>query len=62
MIVDMWYGNKIEECDSVDVFFYPNDGRYRGNIYLKGKAIGDFTSVDSTEIEKTFKGKFNWID
>jgi len=60
MIIDMWYGNKVEECDGIDVFFYPNGCIYRGNIYLKGKPIGDFSTTDSIEIEKTFKGKFSW--
>ena len=62
MTVDMWYGNKVEECDGIDVFFYPNGSIYRGNIYLKGKAIGDFSTTDSVEIERVFKGKFSWND
>lgn len=62
MIIDMWYGNKPSDCDSIDAFFYPNEGIYRGNIYLKGKAIGDFSATDSLEIENQFKGKFAWKD
>lgn len=62
MIIDMWYRNKPEECDGIDVFFYPNEGIYRGNIYLNGKAIGDFSTTDSGEIERQFEGKFKWKD
>ena len=54
--VDMWYGNKVEEIQKLDIFFYPNEGQYRGNFYKDGKAIGDFTTDDSVELEMYFLG------
>lgn len=54
--IDMWYGNKIEEADKMDIFFYPNDCEYRGNFYKAGKAIGDFTTNDSVELEAYLLG------
>ena len=59
--VDMWYGNKLEEADKIDVCFYPNDGEYRGNIYKEGKMIGDYVCTDSVRLEHTFSQlSFNW--
>lgn len=59
MRIDFWYGDKMEDIAGVYVSFYPNNGEYRGNVFNKdGKAIGDFTSSDSVEIEKTFPGIF----
>lgn len=59
MKIDYWYGNKKKAICFVDCFAYPNSGFYAGNIYDKNKkAIGDFTSKDSLEIEKTFPGIF----
>lgn len=61
MNIDMWYGNKATEADKIDVFFYGNDGEYRGNIYKDGKAIGDYSTPDSAELESTFTQlTFNW--
>jgi len=55
--IDMWYED--EKPVSVDCCFYPNDGIYRGNLYnADGKAIGDFSSTDSVEIEEKFPGIF----
>lgn len=59
--IDMWYNNKSSEADKIDVTFYPNDGKYRGNIYKDGKAIGDYSCNDSVELEKYFSHlHFNW--
>ena len=52
--IDMWYGDDHKEADKIDVSFYPNDGEYRGNIYKNGKTIGDYTSNNSVELEKSF--------
>ena len=55
--IDMWYED--EKPVSVDCCFYPNDDIYRGNLYnADGKAIGDFSSTDSVEIEEKFPGIF----
>lgn len=59
--IDMWYKNEPKEADRIDVFFYPNDGGYRGNIYKDRKIIGDYVCNDSLELEKTFNQlQFNW--
>ena len=54
MIIDMWYGDQITDVDELDVFFYPNAGQYRGNLYRSGKMIGDYTTESSIELENTF--------
>lgn len=57
MKIDLWY--KGEKIHGADCYFYPNDGVYRGNLYnADWKIIGDYTSKDSTEIEKRFPGIF----
>lgn len=59
--IDMWYNEKISEADRIDITFYPNIGVYRGNIYKNGRAIGDYTCSDSSELEKAFEHlSFNW--
>lgn len=59
--VDMWYGDKKEDADKIDVYFYPGDGEYRGNIYKCGKIIGDYVCGDSTMLENLFPQLvFNW--
>ena len=50
----MWYGDDHKKADKIDISFYPNDGEYRGNIYKNGKTIGDYTSNNSVELEKSF--------
>lgn len=59
--IDMWYGDKRKEVDKIDIAFYPNDGRYRGNIYKNSKIIGDYVCTDSIELEKAFPQlTFKW--
>lgn len=59
--IDMWYGDKYTDADKIDITFYPNEGKYRGNIYKDGKAIGDYVCNDSVELEKKFSQlQFNW--
>lgn len=59
--IDMWYSDKPEKADKIDIFFYPNPGEYRGNIYKNNKIIGDYVATDSLEIENTFSQlSFNW--
>lgn len=58
MRIDYWYHNG-RSAAYADCYFYPAEGVYRGNIYDKhGNIIGDYTSSDSTEIEKRFPGIF----
>lgn len=53
--IDMWYSDDVSKADKIDVAFYPNDGKYRGNIYRNGKCIGDYVCDDSVELEKHFR-------
>lgn len=53
LIVDMWYGDKIEDVDNLDVFWYSND-EYRGNVYIKDKCVGDYVITRGTDLCKTF--------
>ena len=56
---DFWYSDSKKDIAFVNVTFYPNEGLYRGNLFNSNKkAIGDFTSDDSVEIEKHFPGIF----
>lgn len=52
--VDMWQGDKVEDCDKIDICFYPDDGEYRGNIWKSGRAVGDYVCADSILLEKLF--------
>lgn len=64
--IDMWYGDDHRKADKrkadkIDISFYPNDGQYRGSIYINGKIVGDYTCNDSLELEKAFPQlTFNW--
>lgn len=59
--IDMWYGDSHKQADKITVFFYPNDGEYRGNIYINGKIVGDYICNDSVELENSFPQlSFNW--
>ena len=58
MKIDYWY-KEDKKAVAADCFFYPNEGKYRGNVYNKdGRMIGDYTATDSVEIEKRFPGIF----
>lgn len=59
--IDMWYGDDHKEADKIDITFYPNDGKYIGNISKNGKMIGDYVCTDSLELEKAFPQlTFKW--
>lgn len=59
--IDMWYGDEPSDADKIDVFFSDTDCVYRGNIYKKGKIIGDYICNDSVKLEDMFPQlKFNW--
>ncbi len=61
MSIDMWYGDDVKAADGITVYFNDLECTYSGNIYRDGEAIGDFTADNSVEIEKRFKGLFEWI-
>ena len=54
MTIDLWYGVSKKFVDAIDIYFYPNDGIYRGNLYFRGYMIGDYSTKDSLLIEKAF--------
>ena len=61
--IDMWYDNwgKFDDITKIDITFYPNDGKYRGNIYVGQKIVGDYTATSSQALEKAFPQLvFNW--
>ena len=59
--IDMWYGDNHTEADKIDICFYDNECKYRGNIYKDGKIIGDYVCNNSVELENKFKQlTFNW--
>ena len=61
MKIDMWYGNSKKDIAALDVFFYPESGKYRGNLYdAAGNIIGDYATSSSLEIEKVFNKIFSW--
>ena len=61
--IDMWYGDKAEDVDNIDIFFSDVDCVYRGNCYIKGKPVGDYSATDSTKIEAAFPQlEFNYKD
>lgn len=46
MIIDIWY-----KVDAMDCFFSDCDGVYHGNLYAKGKPVGDYMANNSKEVE-----------
>lgn len=59
--IDMWYGDDRKVADKIDISFYRNEGKYRGNIYIGEKIVGDYICNDSVELEKNFPQlTFNW--
>lgn len=56
---DFWYNDTKKDIVYIDCLFYPNTGEYRGNMYNKDlKIIGDYTTKNSSELEKMFPGIF----
>lgn len=59
--IDMWYGDKVEAVERLDFTFYPNEGEYRGNLYIGFQMVGDYVCTDSVELENAFpQFRFNW--
>lgn len=51
MKIDMWYGEKLEDCSRFDCFFNDLNCRYTGNFYKGDRAVGDFSAVSLQEVE-----------
>lgn len=54
IIIDLWYGDTIRECDGLTYSFSDCDCVYRGNIIKNGQMVGDYTTGDFREIEKLY--------
>ena len=52
--LDFWYKNKVKDVSEVTCYFYPNNGDYRGNMYIDGRVVGDFIATSSEEVTNTF--------
>ena len=58
MLLDFWYGDKLEDVNGVTVSFSDLDCEYRGNMWKGNKIIGDFSTQDSMDLYKVFP----WFD
>ena len=58
MKIDFWFGDTMEQITGISYAFYPNNGEYRGNLYKNGRAVADYVTTDSAEIEKIAPGIF----
>lgn len=54
IIIDLWYGDTIRQCDGLTYSFSDCDCVYRGNIIKNGQFVGDFTTGNFAEIEKLY--------
>ncbi len=58
MIIDMWYKDSIQDVNKISCSFCPNEGIYRGNLYIDNNIVGDFSMTDSCAIYSVFP----WFD
>ena len=54
IIIDLWYGDTLQECDSLTYSFSDCDCIYRGNIIKNGCFVGDYTTDDFRKIENLY--------
>ena len=47
IFVDMWYGDDMRDIDKITMSFSDCDCEYRGNVYINGKMVGDYTTANS---------------
>lgn len=57
--INLWYGNKPSEIDNLDISWSDNRLAYVGNLYIKGKPVGDFTTENTKQVEEWFS-QFDW--
>lgn len=63
IIIDLWYGNTIQDCDGLTYSFSDCDCVYCGNFVKNGQFVGDYTTGDFREIEKLYSrmnGEKRW--
>ena len=55
IILDLWYGDALQECDGLTYSFSDCDCVYRGNIIKNGQFVGDYTASEFQSIEKLYR-------
>lgn len=55
IIIDLWYGDTLQECAGLTCSFSDCDCVYRGNIIKNGKFVGDYTAGEFQSIEKLYR-------
>lgn len=55
IIIDLWYGDTLQECDGLTCSFSDCDCVYRGNIIKNGQFVGDYTAGEFQSIEKLYR-------
>lgn len=48
--VDMWHGDRASDADRIDVTFSDAECVYRGNVWINGHIVGDYTANTAQEI------------
>ena len=67
--IDMWYGDKISDCDKYDYSFYADGVKdhemfapYRGNLYCNGKMVGDWRANTLQDFEDILRAILKKVD
>ena len=55
IIIDLWYGDALQECDGLTYSFSDCDCVYRGNIFKIGLFVGDYFASEFQSIEKLYR-------
>lgn len=58
LIIDLWFGDAVEDCTGITYSFSDCDCVYRGNFIKNGRFVGDYTTCDFREIERLY-GRIN---
>lgn len=54
IMIDLWYYDTLEECDSLTCSFSDCDCVYRGNIIKNGRFVGDYATDDFRRVVKLY--------
>lgn len=61
MVIDFYEGGNVAEVDKITVFWSDTFLNYWGYMYKQNELLGDFSTPDCLEVEKTFSHlKINW--
>ena len=55
LIIDLWYGDTLSDCDGIDICWSDCDCVYRGNLRKSGRMVGDFTAKSWDAIAKAWE-------